>query len=336
MKLQNALLAGLLVVASPTGMGAPLDQLAVQDFVLSMEKEHGFAAAALQRIFTQVERSDQILELMTRPAEKVKPWWEYRALFISDKRIRDGAEFWLANEAVLNRATEKSGVPSDVIVAIIGVETSYGRITGRHRVIDALATLAFHYPGGQASRTKFFRAQLEHFLLFTREDGLEPLSLLGSYAGAMGMPQFMPESYRKLAVDFDHDGVRDIWENAADAIGSVANYLKHHGWVAGGQVISPAEFGATNSNIETLLQADIKPSSTLHEFKHAGVTPMVPNSAMDDRAALFKLEARNGNEYWLGYTNFYVISRYNPRIKYAMAVAQLAAAIRDRYHETVR
>ncbi len=311
---------------------ATLDQKAVDEFIADMARDHGFDRAGLTALFAQAVRSERILELMTRPAEKVKPWYEYRKFFISDKRIRDGVTFWRDNQATLDRATQKYGVPADIIVAIIGVETSYGRVTGNHRVIDALATLAFHYPGDKPARSQYFRAQLEHFLLFARESDLDPLSVEGSYAGAMGMPQFMPENYRTLAVDFDGDGRRDIWKNAADAIGSVANYLSHHGWVRGGPIMSPARVGARGTG--TFVQSDIQPESRLGDLAAAGIAPMVVSSGPDEKAALYEFEARGGTEYWIGYTNFYVVSRYNPRLKYTMAVAQLAASIRDLYEES--
>ncbi len=325
MNLKNSLLAALLTCLSLATPAAPLDEAGVSDFIAYMVASHGFDQQSLNELFAGAERSERILELMTRPAEKVKPWWEYRNLFISDKRIRDGVAFWHENQDALMRAQAEYGVAPEVIVAIIGVETSYGRITGGYRVLDALSTLAFHYPGGNESRARFFRAQLEHFLLFAREDGLDPTSLTGSYAGAMGMPQFMPENYRKLAVDFDADGARDIWGNPRDAIGSVANYLNRHGWLAGGPIVSPA---ALRGDPAPWLQDEIKPTRRVAEFSAAGITPMV---AQDPElpAALFELQARDGKEYWLGFTNFYVISRYNPRVKYAMAVAHLAAAIRD-------
>lgn len=325
----RALLAGLLWLPLSCAFAAPLSAPAVASFVDDMVAQHGFERAVLVDLFAGIERNDRIIGLMTRPAEKVKPWWEYRQLFISDKRIRDGVAFWREHEASLSRAHENYGVPPEVIVAIIGVETSYGRITGGHRVIDALATLAFHYPGGNAARAKFFRAQLEHALLLAREEGLDPLALEGSYAGALGMPQFMPENYRKLAVDFDGDGHRDIWSDADDAIGSVANYLHHHGWRRPGQIMSQARVGA--SETERFVQTSLKPTHQLAQLVESGITPVIPNSRLGDEAALFELEARGGSEYWIGYTNFYVISRYNPRLKYAMAVAQLAEAIRSRY-----
>ncbi|MEQ8660231.1 MAG: lytic murein transglycosylase B [Gammaproteobacteria bacterium] len=322
------LLLGLLALAPPLAAAAPLAPAAVASFIDDMAARHGFERAALATLFAGIERNDRIISLMTRPAEKVKPWWEYRALFISEKRIKDGIAFWHENAASLARAQDKYGVPPEVIVAIIGVETSYGRITGGHRVMEALATLAFHYPGGNEARAKFFRAQLEHALLLAREEALDPLELEGSYAGALGMPQFMPENYRKLAVDFDGDGRRNIWTDADDAIGSVANYLHHHGWRAQGQIVSQAQVGGGDTG--RFVQTTLKPDHQLGQLIASGIAPVVPNSHHDDEVALFELEARNGNEYWIGYTNFYVISRYNPRIKYAMAVAQLAEAIRSR------
>ncbi|MCB1749949.1 MAG: lytic murein transglycosylase B [Gammaproteobacteria bacterium] len=307
--------------AAPDGLGGFIDH---------MHADYGFDAGELERLFAGVQRSDRIIELMSRPAEKVKPWWEYRALFISDQRIAGGAAFWRTHANALQRAAAEYGVAPEVIVAIIGVETSYGRIIGNYRVIDALYTLSFHYPGGNEARQRFFRAQLEHFLLFAREEGGDPYAYKGSYAGAMGMPQFMPENYRKLAVDFDADGQRNIWDDADDAIGSIANYLAHHGWARGKPVMSPARVDAAVA--ASYVQDALKPEYTLGELVAAGVVPQRElHLAADAAAALYGLEARDGEEYWLGFDNFYVISRYNPRLKYAMAVAQLAEAIRDRY-----
>ena len=293
-----------------------------------MAEQHGFDVQSLQGLFAEVERADRILDLMARPTEKVKPWWEYRQLFISHKRIIDGVAFWREHAETLARAERKYGVAPEVIVAIIGVETSYGRVTGSFRVLEALATLAFHYPGDNPARSEFFRVQLEHFLLLAREEQVSPLSLEGSYAGAMGMPQFMPENYRKLAVDFDHDGVRDIWRNPVDAIGSVANYLQHHGWRRGGPVVTTAS--VRDAAGARYAQDTLPPSHTLRDLVAAGIEPGMQIGTPDDEVALYALEARNGSEYWIGFTNFYVISRYNPRIKYAMAVAHLAQEIRVR------
>ncbi|MGE0482950.1 MAG: lytic murein transglycosylase B [Gammaproteobacteria bacterium] len=318
-----------LFMLSPAASAASASRTALASFIMHMHDEYGFEVSELERLFAGVTRSDRIIELMSRPAEKVKPWWEYRALFISEQRIADGAEFWHVHAAALRRAAQEYGVAPEVIIAIIGVETSYGRIIGGYRVIDALYTLAFHYPGGNETRAAFFRAQLEHFLLFSREDGGDAYSYKGSYAGAMGMPQFMPENYRKLAVDFDADGVRNIWDDADDAIGSVANYLAHHGWKRGRPIMSPAE--ADGAVAASLAQEALKPQYTLGDLVAAGVRPRRRIAEAEDAVALYRLEGRDSDEYWLGFENFYVISRYNPRIKYAMAVAQLAEAIRDRY-----
>ncbi len=304
---------------------APLDDSAVHGFIIYMNEKHGFDADALTRTFSHVSRIDHIIELISKPAEKVKPWYEYRAIFITDKRIREGAAFWRANEAAVLRAADTYGVAPEVIIAIIGVETSYGQNVGNYRVIDALSTLAFHYPGNDTARAGFFRTQLEQFLLMSRDDHLDPLSLTGSYAGAMGMPQFMPDSYRRMAVDFDGDGARNIWSDADDAIGSVANYLHEHGWRRAGAVTTLARIGEANP--AAFLKTTIKPTFRLADFTAAGILP-VRSGNPDDEAALFELEGKRGNEYWIGYTNFYVISRYNPRVKYAMAVAQLSEEIR--------
>lgn len=317
----------LVLTGAFTGAGAaPLDAAAVARFVDEMVERHAFDRAALEATLARAERSERILELMTRPAEKVKPWHEYRPIFISDKRIRDGVAFWGKHADTLDKARATYGVAPEVIVAILGVETAYGRISGGHRVLDALATLAFHYPGDRPKRAAFFRSQLEHFLLMSREYELDPTSLEGSYAGAMGMPQFMPENYRKLAVDFDEDGRRDIWDNPADAIGSIANYLAHHGWQPGGPVMSRA---AVDGGQGAFLRDSMAPEFTLRDLGAAGIVPTVGDAPPDAAAALFELEGEHAPEYWIGYKNFYVISRYNPRVKYTMAVAQLAEAIAE-------
>lgn len=311
-----------IVSAAPA---APLEASAVRGFISSMNERHGFDADALTRTFARVNRIDRIIELIAKPAEKVKPWYQYRQIFITDKRIRDGAAFWRAHEQSVLRAADTYGVAPEVIIAIIGVETSYGANVGSYRVIDALSTLAFHYPGNDSARATFFRTQLEQFLLLARDEQLDPLTPTGSYAGAMGMPQFMPDSYRRLAVDFDGDGKRNIWNDADDAIGSVANYLHEHGWRRAGPVTTKAQLGGANP--ATFLKTTIKPDFRLSDFTGAGIMP-VRSGNPDDEAALFELEGASGNEYWIGYTNFYVISRYNPRVKYAMAVAQLSEEIR--------
>ena len=324
----RTLMLGALAALLPALDGvhaAALDEVAVDGFIAEMSNAHGYDRKQLRALFARTERSERILDLMSRPAEKVKPWFEYRSIFISQRRIREGVAFWRRNEIALGKAFQNYGVPPEVIVAILGVETSYGRITGGHRVIDALATLAFHYPGSRPKRSAFFRAQLEHFLLFTREDQLDPLALKGSYAGAMGIPQFMPENYRKLAVDFDGDGARDIWSNPEDAIGSVGNYLNHHGWKSTGPITARAI--VEQGDPAPFVRDEIKPSHNLADLIAAGIKPA---RAFNDGepVALFELRGSRQNEYWMGFTNFYVISRYNPRVKYAMAVAHLSEAIR--------
>ena len=318
-------LFALVFVLPATAHAGGLDKAAVADFVREMVTEHDFDQQELDTIFTAAVRSDRILKAMSRPAEKAKPWFEYRKHFLTEARINGGIEFWRLNADSLDQAARAYGVPAEIIVAIIGVETAYGKITGNDRVIDALSTLAFHYPKGNTKRMHFFREQLRHMFLLSREQLLDPLSLTGSYAGAMGIPQFMPESYRKFAVDFDNDGRSDIWSDRADAIGSVANYLKSHGWKSGESIVVSAS--ASTADVSDLLTDSVKPHLSLREFDRRGITPATTPS--DELAALFELEGESAKEYWLALNNFYVIMRYNPRTKYAMAVVSLAEAIRD-------
>lgn len=305
--------------------GADLDSQAVAAFVDKMVAQDGYDKVELVRVMEQAERSDRILKAMSRPAEKSKPWYEYREHFLTDARITNGIKFWTSNADDLAEAANVYGVPAEIIVAIIGVETAYGEITGKDRVVDALSTLAFHYPSGNEKRMKFFQAQLRHLFLMSRERGLDPLSLNGSYAGAMGIPQFMPESYRKYAIDFNGDGQRNIWEDRSDAIGSVANYLKSHGWSRGESIVVAASVPA--NGVGDLLTKSAKPHLALSKFARLGVMTLEPIEDQD--AALFTLEGETSLEYWLALNNFYAIMKYNPRTKYAMAVVVLAEAIRN-------
>lgn len=272
-------------------------------------------------LLSQAQRQPSILEAMARPAEKTKPWHEYRQIFLNESRIRNGLAFAQTHATTLRSVAKETGVPAEVIVAIIGVETAYGRITGRHRVLDALATLAFDYP----ERAPFFRAELAHFLVLAWESGKDPLALQGSYAGAMGYGQFMPSSYRRYAMDFDGDGTADIWDNPADAILSVANYFRRHGWRAGSTVVVPAE---ANAPRDELFNKGLKPVTTIGEIAAAGLAPTVPLFT-DELATPLHFDGENGDEYWLGLHNFYVITRYNHSAMYALAVWQLAEAIAD-------
>jgi membrane-bound lytic murein transglycosylase B len=238
-------------------------------------------------------------------------------MFITDARIARGVDFWRQHEAVLARAEQEYGVPAQVIVAIIGVETFFGRNTGNYRVIDALSTLGFDYP----PRAEFFRKELREFLLLARAEQLDPLTLKGSYAGAMGLPQFMPSSFRNYAVDFDGDGHINIWNNPDDAIGSVASYFKRHGWVAGEGVVSRAR--VQGERVDEGLTTGIEPVKTVGELRALGWSSH--DALRDDLpVTAFRLEGENGPEYWMGLKNFYAITRYNRSVMYAMAVHQLS------------
>ncbi len=310
------LLAGLLVLPARAETGYE-DHPAAQAVVDELVLEKGFDREPLQALFADARRQDSILEAIARPAEKTKPWYEYRGIFLTDKRISEGRSFQAQHEDTLARAEREMGVPAEIIVAIIGVETFYGRITGSYRVLDALSTLAFDYP----KRSPFFTRELINFVLLTREQGVDPRSLKGSYAGAMGFGQFMPSSYRNYAIDFDDDGEIDIWNNPVDAIGSVANYFKAHGWRAGEPVVSAAD--ATPDVDDEWFNAGLKPEHTIAEFQAAGIEPVQP-LAGDALATAMRFELQNGYEYWLGLHNFYVITRYNHSAMYAMSVYQLS------------
>ncbi len=297
----------------------------VSTFIDKMVKEHGFKAAELESLFNQTRVSRSILDAISRPAEKL-PWHKYRKIFLRRDRIEQGVEFWHENMHILDRAEEIYGVPPEIIVAIIGVETQYGRFTGKYRVMDALTTLGFHYP----KRSAFFKGQLEQYLLLAREQKLDPLSLKGSYAGAMGIPQFIPGSYRSYAADFDEDGTINIWTSMADAIGSVARYFQLHGWKSGGMVAQPAI--VTGSAWKSALSEDLEPDLKVEQLSQFSVRPSasVDNAA---RVKLIELEQRNGPEIWLGFDNFYVITRYNHSALYAMAVYQLSREIEKSFRD---
>jgi len=289
----------------------------IAEFVEEMKRDYGFAGEQVVELLKQAERKQVILDAISRPAERVKPWKEYRPIFITDSRIAQGVDFWRQNEAALSRAEAEYGVPAEVIVAIIGVETFYGRNTGNYRVIDALATLGFDYP----PRQPFFRQQLREFLVLAREEQVDPLTLKGSYAGAMGLPQFMPSSFRAYAVDFDDDGHIDIWNNPVDAIGSAANYFKQHGWTAGEPVVARAAI--SGDAYEQGLTVGLEPVMNAAQMRDLGWQSEAHIS--DDTAVTaFRLEGAEGDEFWLGLPNFYVITRYNRSVMYAMAVHQLS------------
>ncbi|MFT7413866.1 MAG: membrane-bound lytic murein transglycosylase B [Methylophagaceae bacterium] len=319
------LLTALLFVNLAQADNKP-DLPGLSDFLAEMEKKHGFNSDELAASFAQVEVKDSILRAISRPAEKSKAWFEYRAIFITDSRINGGIAFWQQHADDLARAEKKYGVPVEIIIAILGVETRYGGNVGSYRVIDALSTLAFQYP----PRSPFFRSELEAFLLLTREEKLSVLAPIGSYAGAMGLGQFMPSSYREYAVDFDGDGHRDIWTNPTDAIGSIANYLKRHGWLANKSITHPTFFTGKVDN--DLIEKGIKPSLSRQTLVAAGVSLRgLPED--EDQLAIISLSQENNEEYWLARQNFYAITRYNHSRMYAMAVTQLGQAIRLGYKD---
>tara|TARA_Y100000815_G_scaffold269310_1_gene291833 strand:- start:1655 stop:2662 length:1008 start_codon:yes stop_codon:yes gene_type:complete len=295
----------------------------VKGFVNEVAKKDGFDPQQLLNIFEQVEKKQRIIDLISRPAEKAKPWHEYREIFVTAPRIAAGVEFWEENEAALNRAGSKFGIPIEIIVAVIGVETNYGRNKGSFRVMDALSTLAFDYP----PRARFFRSELRELLLLAREENKDPLELIGSYAGAMGYGQFIPSSFRAYAIDFDGDGARDIWSNRTDAIGSVANYFFRHGWDGEGPIAVPVT--VTDERADQFANQGLKPKRSIAELRKAGVEHVsLPDQTL---GALFRLEGNGGWEYWLGLHDFYVITRYNHSHMYALAVVQLSAAVRSRW-----
>ena len=311
-----------------------LDEDAVKDFVQHMVDAHAFEEKSIESKLLGLERSERVINLMARPAEKSKTWLEYKDIFVTERRIAKGLDFWEKHENTLAKAFEKYGIPPQVIVSIIGIETFYGRIKGDHNVLQSLATLAFHYPGNRPRREKYFRTQLEELFLLARSEGLDLARMEGSYAGALGIPQFMPDNYRKLSVDFDGDGKRDIWGSPSDAIGSVGNYLKHHGWKRGDPIMSPVK--TVNDDIDHLLNKGIKPYLSLRELASEGLRIDGNEQTILDKVALFRLQVSDGFEYWAGYNNFYVISRYNPRTKYVMVVALLAEAIRELREEQLK
>ena len=298
----------------------------VHAFVREMVERHGFVERELAFLFSRARREPAILAAIAPPKDpKARSWQLYRARFVTESRIAEGAEFWRRNAAALERAAREHGVPEEIIVAIIGVETVYGRQMGSWRVIDALSTLAFDYP----PRAEFFRGELEQYLLFAREQGLDVFSVKGSYAGAIGIPQFMPGSYRRYAVDFDGNGA-DLRASPADAIGSVANVLARHGWQRGERIELPARVvGETAGEaFRALLAAGLEPSIRLADLKRYGVETRT-DLALETPVALIELEnAGAPAEYRLGLRNFFVLTRYNRSALYASAVYDLAQEIK--------
>ncbi len=312
-------IAALLSSVSPT-YAVDLERPDVKVFMDMMVQEHDYDRETLQDILRQAEIKQKIVDSISRPAEGTLTWAEYRPIFMTKERIQAGAVFWHENRAALETVSSDTGVPIEIMVGIIGVETYFGRITGGHRVLDALATLSFAYP----PRSKFFRSELEHFLLLVREEDMQATDAVGSYAGAMGRPQFMPSSYRAYAVDSTGDGKRDIWNNWTDVAGSIANYFLEHRWKTGEEVVALATTGTNWSGFSP--RNILKPEDTVNSLSKKGVmfSTNLPN---DDIAQLITLDGANGSEYWVGFHNFFVITRYNHSAMYALAVYQLGQEI---------
>jgi membrane-bound lytic murein transglycosylase B len=289
---------------------------AVRDFIDGMVGRYGMSRSALEAAFNETGTVPQILDAMAKPYE-AKPWYAYRKLFLTEKRINGGKTFMADNREAFQKAKSRYGVPPEMITAIIGIESAYGVKPGRYRVIDSLSTLAFDYP----RRSAFFKGELEQFLLLCREEQMGFLEPQGSYAGAMGMPQFMPSSYRKLAADGDGDGQRDIWKNPADAIASVGNYFAKNGWHTGEPIAIPARVRGDGYR-QVVSTKSPKLASSLAQLEALGITPEGHASA-NIKAGLLELQGESGPEYWIVFHNFNVIMRYNHSPLYAMAANEL-------------
>ena len=315
--------AAILVLRPQPAAAIDIKRAEVKEFIAHMSDTYGFKKRALRKLLKSADSQPAILDAMSKPAEKAKLWYEYRPIFLNERRIREGTEFWIAHRQALDQASIKSGVAPEYLAAILGVETYYGRLTGTYRVLDALVTLSFDYP----PREKFFRDELEQFLLLARDSHLDPKTLKGSYAGAMGAPQFMPSNYRRYAVDADANGRIDLWNDWPDVCASVGNYLKEHGWNAGEPVLEEATVPAEKAG--DLDGRKLALSETIGSLEAKGVSfdaPLPPEAP----AILIAVDEADGVHWRVGYNNFFVITRYNHSALYAMAVFELATAVKQR------
>lgn len=327
--MRRALLLIVLFLSSMTGFSSSsVDNLNqrkdVKAFINMMVKKHGFKRAELVSVFNDAKMQPKIIATMERPYEK-KNWDAYKKLFLTPTRVTSGVDYWEQNKVALEKAEKKFGVPANVIVAVIGVETLYGQRKGSYRVLDALTTLAFDYP----KRSKFFKKELKEYLILCHENHLDPREALGSYAGAMGTPQFMPSSYRHYAVDFSGNGKKDIMNNHEDAIGSVANYLSKHGWKLNDGVAQIAVVGKEKP--KKIKFNTRNPSYSLQQLKKSGIIPKTAALNKPKKAGVIALDTDAGKEYWLAYPNFYVITRYNTSPQYALAVYLLSQQIKQHW-----
>jgi membrane-bound lytic murein transglycosylase B len=313
-------LAALLACLAPIASASALDvkRPEVRAFIEETTRDFGIARDQLESLLKQAETKQTILDAISRPAERVVPWHEYRDRFLTEKRILQGTDFWTEHGAALRRIPDPNVAAS--VVGILGVETSFGRITGRFRVIDALATLAFDYP----PRSDFFRSELQQFLLLSREEAVDPRTALGSYAGAMGAPQFISSSYRNYAIDGDGNGKRDLWNSWDDVIGSVANYLLAFGWREGEPVVVTATL--PSDDLSRFNIAKLELNETVQSLRDKGVR-FETSLPADAPALLIVAQGKDGPVYRVGFTNFYVVTRYNRSPMYAMAVHDLGQAV---------
>jgi len=321
------LMAFCITMAAPNASALNLDEYPeLGAFINEIAEKHQFSTVELTNWFRQAEIRPEVVDAMEKPKEAL-PWSEYKKIFVTDENVRNGIEFWQKNVQTLVRANDQFGVAPEIIIAILGVETQYGKHTGRFPILDALTTLMLKY----SPRKEFFRHELTEYLLLTRELAIDPLSIKGSYAGAIGIAQFMPSSYRAYAVDFDGDRKRDL-NRKEDAIGSVANYFKQHGWKAGEPIANEAKIdGLRFSEIEN---QGPEPKYDVKQLRKYGIVP-VQTVDKNQLAALITLEDQAGPLYRLGYNNFYVITRYNRNKNYAMSVYELSQLIRKQYDETI-
>jgi membrane-bound lytic murein transglycosylase B len=315
--------AAMLALGIGPASAIDLKRPEVKAFIAHMSAGYGFKKHALRKLLKGAQSQPAILDAMGKPAEKAKLWYEYRPIFINERRIREGTEFWAAHREALDQASIKSGVAPEYLAAILGVETYYGRLTGTYRVLDALVTLSFDYP----LREKFFRDELEQFLLLARDAHLDPKTMKGSYAGAMGAPQFMPSNYRRYAVDADSNGHIDLWTDWPDVCASVGNYLKEHGWNAGEPVL--AEATVVPEKAGDLDGRKLALSETVASLAAKGVN-LDASLPPEAPAILIAADEPDGIHWRVGYNNFFVITRYNHSALYAMAVYELATAVKQR------
>lgn len=300
----------------------------LKTLINEMANEGSYTKDELDNLFANVNRLDNVLALMNRPAEKVKTWQEYRPAFLTKTNINKGLEFWHKYHEALDVAEQQFGVPPEIIIAILGVETRYGSNKGRIKVINALSTLAFDFP----RRSDFFSKELKQFLMLSKEQGLNPLAVQGSYAGAMGYPQFMPSSWRNLGIDFDGDNKADLINNPIDAIGSIGNYFAANGWQKDQPIAMRGNITGNNYD-EIINTKELKTLNTLAELQAKGLNTSDNSIATTTPVSALRLQGNNGAEFWLAFDNFYVITKYNRSTLYAMAVFQLSQAIKEARQE---